>query len=212
MTTEHVLVVNAKALSLSAREYISDAAEIAAFLCAAADYRFIPRLAAEQDPSYKQLIPYVSVICNGFILALERTTAQGETRLHGKLSLGVGGHINPQDRGKDLQETISQAMTRELREELWLQAKIPPQLAGLINDDTNSVGSVHLGIHYILSVTTRPLVRETDKMIGHWLKPDQLEALAPRLETWSQILLPHLATADHLLASKAPAPERTARP
>ncbi|HOC06237.1 MAG: NUDIX domain-containing protein [Bacillota bacterium] len=212
MTTELVLVVKAQDLNLSAREYISDAREIDAFLEAAKGFSFMPRPAAEQDAAYKQLIPYVSVICNEHILTLERTTAQGETRLHGKMSLGVGGHINPEDRGEDLLATISQAMARELREELWLQSKVPPVLAGLINDDTNSVGSVHLGIHYILPVQTRPRVRETDKMIARWLQPHQLEDLAPRLETWSQILLPHLARAGQLPASNAPATARTARP
>lgn len=212
MTTEQVLVVPAKMLNLSAREYISNKEEIAGFLKAAVNYRFIQRPVAEEDASYKQLIPYVSVICNGYILVLERTTAQGEARLHGKMSLGVGGHINPVDRGKDLLETISQAMARELGEELWLQPEIPPLLAGLINDDTNSVGSVHLGIHYILPVKSRPKVRETDKMNALWIQPHQLEDLAPRLETWSQILLPHLTNPDHLQASKAPTPDSTARP
>lgn len=198
MATEQVLAVKAELLNLSAQEYISDKKEIAAFLGASANYSFIERPLAEKDASYKQLIPYVTVICRGHILALERTAAQSEARLHGKLSLGVGGHINPVDEGRDLAQTISQAMARELGEELWLQPANPPLLTGLINDDTNSVGSVHLGIHYILQVQSRPLVRETDKMKALWVAPHQLEALRPRLETWSQILLPKLAKAVHL--------------
>lgn len=198
MASEQVLAVKAELLNLSAKEYISDKEEIATFLGASANYSFIERSLAEKDSSYKQLIPYVTVICRGYILALERTAAQSEARLHGKLSLGVGGHINPVDEGRDLAQTISQAMARELEEELWLQHTNPPLLAGLINDDTNSVGSVHLGIHYILTVQSRPGVRETDKMKALWVQPLQLEALRPRLETWSQILLPALASAVHL--------------
>ena len=198
MASEQVLAVKAELLNLSAKEYISDKEEIATFLGASSNYSFIERSLAEKDSSYKQLIPYVTVICRGYILALERTAAQSEARLHGKLSLGVGGHINPVDEGRDLAQTISQAMARELGEELWLQHTNPPLLAGLINDDTNSVGSVHLGIHYILAVQSRPEVRETDKMKALWVQPLQLEALRPRLETWSQILLPALASAVHL--------------
>lgn len=198
MTNEEVLAVKTELLNLSTTEYISDKGEITAFMAASADYSFIERPLAEKDASYKQLIPYVTVICQGQILALERTTAQSEARLHGKLSLGVGGHINPVDEGRDLAQTISQAMARELGEELWLQPENQPLLAGLINDDTNSVGSVHLGIHYILHVQSRPRVRETDKMKALWVQPAQLVALRPRLETWSQILLPALAKAVHL--------------
>ena len=93
MTNEEVLAVKTELLNLSTKEYISDKGEITAFMATSADYSFIGRPLAEKDASYKQLIPYVTVICWGHILALERTAAQSEARLHGKLSLGVGGHI-----------------------------------------------------------------------------------------------------------------------
>jgi len=211
MAIEQVLVVKAELLNLPAKEYICNEQEIEAFLGAAANYTFLDRPQAEKDACYKQLIPYVTIICRGDVLALERTTAQSEARLHGKLSLGVGGHINPADEGRDLAETISQAMARELQEELWLKPAAAPLLAGLINDDTNSVGSVHLGIHCILQVQYRPRVRETDKMKALWVKPSQLEALRPRLETWSQILLPALAKAVHFQETTAPIADNTAR-
>lgn len=211
MAIEQVLVVKAELFNLQAKEYISNKQEIEAFMGAAANYTFLDRPQAERDASYKQLIPYVTIICQGHILALERTAAQSEARLHGKLSLGVGGHMNPADEGRDLAETISQAMARELQEELWLQPTATPLLAGLINDDTNSVGSVHLGIHCILPVRSRPRVRETDKMKAFWVQPLQLEALRPRLETWSQILLPELAKVVHFQEITAPTADNTAR-
>ncbi len=190
---EKVLVVETKRLSLPTEEYIKNPEEVAAFLGAAATYSFIDRDLAENDSGYKQLIPYVTLICRDEYLVLERTKAQSEARLHGKLSLGVGGHINPVDKGADLAATISRALARELGEEMWVEMDRPPVLAGLINDDTNSVGSVHLGLHYLLPVENRPRVRETDKMRARWLPLAQLADLRLRLETWSQILLPQLA-------------------
>lgn len=208
MTTEKVLIIKAESLNLPQRKYIR-AANPEDFL--PGDYSFISRHQAEKDPVYKQLIPYVTVVCAGFILTLERTTAQSEARLHGMLSLGVGGHINPEDEGPDLAQTISRAMARELAEEMWLEPDLPPLLAGFINDDSNAVGSVHLGIHYLLPVAVRPQVRETDKMRALWLQPSQLEALRPRLETWSQILLPSLANSLRRLKMNAPNKDTGAR-
>lgn len=196
---EKVLVVKTELLSLPKAQYLADPRRVQALLeICQENYRFLDRGQAEADPSYKQLIPYVTILCQDAVLVLERTSAQSEERLHGKLSLGVGGHINPEDQGGALAEVIARAMARELREELWLKTDAQPVLLGLINDDTNSVGSVHLGLHYLLRVPTRPRVRETDKMTAAWRHPAQLEALRPRLETWSQILLPALLKAVHL--------------
>lgn len=199
MPVEKVLVVQTDLLNLPGNKYLPKSAETAEIMkICAENHCFIDRPAAEGNPAYKQLIPYVTIMCEDKILCLQRTIAQSEERLHGKISLGVGGHINPVDAADTLASIISLAMNRELREELWLETESSPFLSGLINDDSNSVGSVHLGIHYILPVETRPAVRETDKMKSTWLSPHQLEALRPRMETWSQILLPALEMADHL--------------
>lgn len=197
--TEKVLVVKTELLELPTTQYLTDHGYIQVLLEICQDnYFFLDRAEAETDPGHKQLIPYVTLLSSGSILALERTAAQSEKRLHGKLSLGVGGHINLVDTGSSLAEIIARAMTRELQEELWLGTMTQPVLQGIINDDSNSVGSVHLGLHYFLHVEEKPRVRETDKMVATWLESAQLEALRPRLETWSQILLPALTRADHL--------------
>lgn len=197
--TEKVLVVKAELLNLPGTKYLTDPGHIQRLLKVCQDnYFFLNRVEAETDPSHKQLIPYVTLLSSGSVLVLERTAAQSEKRLHGKLSLGVGGHINLVDTSSSLAKIIARAMVRELQEELWLDTMTQPVLRGIINDNSNSVGSVHLGLHYFLPVQERPRVRETDKMVANWLAPAQLEALRPRLETWSQILLPTLTKADHL--------------
>ena len=199
MQEEQVLVVATRLLNLPKNNYLGDPHAVRSVLAVcSSNYRFMPRAAAEKNPEFKQLIPYVTIVCAGGVLGLERTAAQRETRLHGKISLGVSGHINPVDQGKTLEAIIARAMARELKEELWLETSNQPVLKGLINDDANSVGSVHLGLHYLLEVETKPAVRETDKMKAFWSSPIHLEALRPRMETWSQILLPVLTNTGHL--------------
>lgn len=197
--TEKVLVIKTELLPLFQTKYLTHPGQIHALLEVCQDnYLFLDRPKAETDPSYKQLITYVTLLCSDSVMALQRTTAQSEKRLHGKLSLGVGGHINKDDDSSTLVDIISRALFRELKEELWLDTSTQPTLQGIINDDSNSVGTVHIGLHYILHVQERPLVRETAKMTATWYKPSQLAALRPHLETWSQILLPALTKIDHL--------------
>ena len=190
---EQVLAVNAQLLNLPGVNYIHRPDELKRILdICSENYLFISRPLAEQDLAHKQLIPYVTILCQGHYLCLERTAAQGEARLHGKLSLGVGGHVNPVDNNGSFDQIISQAMNRELKEELWLDTNSSPLLYGLINDDSNSVGKVHLAMHFLLQLDVRPLVRETEKMTASWYSLDQLTSLRQRMETWSQILLPAL--------------------
>jgi len=59
--------------------------------------RFMARSAAETDPSFKQLIPYVIMSFEGKYLSYVRGKRAGETRLIAKRSIWIGGHINPVD-------------------------------------------------------------------------------------------------------------------
>src|SRR3954454_9273568 len=58
---------------------------------------FRPRPDAEQDPSWKQVIPYVVLRDGDAIFLMRRTRAGGDERLHDRYSIGIGGHVNPQD-------------------------------------------------------------------------------------------------------------------
>lgn len=153
-------------------------------------YEFMPRPEAEKDPGYKQIIPYVAIRRGNQAYLLRRLKKGGESRLHGLLSLGVGGHINSQaDEGED---ALMRGLMRELNEEVALHGSINLRFKGLINDDTNGVGSVHLGLYYILETNGDVEVRETEKLTGEWADMDMLPQMAPEMETWSQIVLEHL--------------------
>lgn len=152
--------------------------------------RYEDRATAETDPTRKQLIPYVVVRDGGRTFLMERTDAGGDARLHRKVSIGVGGHLNPVDEGQD---PLDAGLRREWAEELdapWEPAFTP---VGLLNDDSNPVGAVHLGVVFIVEAAGRPVaVRETHKLVGRFGTHGELAMALPRMETWSQLVASEL--------------------
>lgn len=138
----------------------------------------------------KQLIPYVVVRDQGELFLMERTDAGGDPRLHGKASIGVGGHINPVDEGED---PLSAGLRREWAEELVTDWEPDFRLLGTLNDDSNAVGSVHLGVVFEVEAAGRPVVvRESDKLVGRFADTAEVLATWDRLETWSRLVVTDL--------------------
>lgn len=160
--------------------------------------RFILRSQAEKDPAYKQLIPYVIMACDGKYLSYVRGRRAGETRLVGHRSIGIGGHINPADDmplfNVDFYETYLTAVKREVEEEVSVETSHTERVVALLNDESNDVGRVHLGIvHYwILNV---PKVSKREQMITQmaFMTPAELQEVRDTMETWSGMCLSHLA-------------------
>ena len=149
--------------------------------------RYLPRPSAEVDPDYKQLIPYVVVRKEPRLFLMERSSAGGDARLHGKASIGVGGHLNPVDRGED---PLMGGLRREWSEELIAEFEPDFRLVGFLNDDTNPVGAVHLGVVFTVEADGHAVaVREHEKLTGRFATPDEILAAWDRLETWSQLTL-----------------------
>jgi predicted NUDIX family phosphoesterase len=153
---------------------------------------FLPRSHAEQDPAYKQIIPYVVFSFGDAILHYVRGAKSGEKRLVAKGSIGVGGHINDNDESLfsfDL-DAYRTAVHREIQEELKLEGPYKDRVAALINDDSNDVGRVHLGVVHLV-VLSSSAVRAGEKAIGalRFLAPKELRKQRDKLETWSQIVL-----------------------
>ena len=147
---------------------------------------YLDRPAAEVDPSHKQLIPYVVVRDGADVFLMHRTDAGGDPRLHGKGSIGVGGHLNPVDDGED---PLMAGLRREWAEELEADWEPEFRLIGLLNDDSNPVGAVHLGVVFEVEAAGRSVdVREHDKLVGAFADGDAVAASWDRLETWSQLV------------------------
>lgn len=164
----------------------------------ARDGAYLDRSIAEMDPTHKQLIPYVVVRDGERLFLMHRTDAGGDARLHGKASIGVGGHLNPVDDGDD---PLMAGLRREWEEELVADWEPEFTLVGLLNDDSNRVGAVHLGVVFTVEAEGRSVdVREHDKLVGGFVEADAVHAAWDRLETWSQLVAEALGL--------APAPER----
>ncbi len=147
---------------------------------------YLERPLAEEAPAFKQLIPYVVVRDGEAVFLMHRTDAGGDARLHGRASIGVGGHLNPVDAGED---ALMAGLRREWHEELETDWEPKFQLIGLLNDDSNPVGAVHIGVVFTVDAAGRPVaVREHAKLTGAFAGADALIASWGRLETWSQLV------------------------
>jgi predicted NUDIX family phosphoesterase len=154
---------------------------------------FRPRSAMEQDPTWKQVIPYPILRDGPRWFLMRRTRAGSDARLHDRYSIGVGGHVNPEDGGLD--GDLSTALRREWAEELAIDFLPDFRFVGLLNDDTNPVGQVHLGLVYEGDAAGRPVaIRETDKLSGGFVTTGEVAAVADRLETWSRLAFEFIET------------------
>jgi len=153
---------------------------------------------AEQDKRYKQLIPYVLLICNDKILRYRRGRRGQETRLHGLYSVGIGGHISEEDHGLFSSDRgYQEGMRRELMEEAGLDAGNGPAVAA-INDDSTEVGCVHFGIVHVMRVPGESVAARCSGVVGPEFIPMADAVKDPAgYESWSRFCLEHL---DLLLA------------
>ncbi len=152
-----------------------------------------PRQEVEEDPSFKQLIPYCILRCAsaGSLFQYTRGSGQGEGRLHAKRSIGIGGHISASDAERDGDlHPYEEGMRRELDEEVVIESSFRQRCVGLINDDQTEVGRVHLGVVHLLELD-QPLVRprEEDIVQANFQPLERLWEQLDQFETWSQICL-----------------------
>ncbi len=160
--------------------------------------QFLDREIAEDSPEYKQLIAYAIFRHDGKVLAYARTKKGGEARLHDKLSVGIGGHINPIDGIAESMETYLAGVEREIREEVNFDGASQQQLIALINDDSNEVGRVHLGVVHLFELSS-PRVEPNELSLadmGFYSLEELNGEFYDRLESWSQIAVRALQAMD----------------
>lgn len=159
---------------------------------------FIARGKCEDDPSFKQIIPYVVLTHDGKVFSYTRGEAGSEGRLHSLFSIGVGGHINQVDRhdSEYPAKAIRRAAERELEEEVglhWRGNVRSTRVAGLISDDSDAVGKVHMGVCFHVDLYESSIAPAEDALRdGRWLTVEQLKADRASYESWSQFVITHL--------------------
>ena len=154
---------------------------------------YLNRSDAEQDKRYKQLIPYVLIICQGRILRYRRGRGGQETRLHGLYSVGIGGHISEEDHGLFSSGLgYQEGMRRELMEEVAID-DVKETAVAVINDDSTDVGYVHFGVVHVLAVANENVAGRRSGIVAPEFIPI-VEAVkdASGYESWSRFCLEHL--------------------
>jgi predicted NUDIX family phosphoesterase len=153
--------------------------------------QYRPRSLVEDDPGYKQIIPYVVFRYKESVFCYTRGKSQGEARLHQLRSLGVGGHVSEEDAhgGKNL-EAYEAAMRRELDEEVAVTSAGRIGRVGLINDDSTPVGRVHLGVVHLFELEQPHVTaREEGLAEAGFLPISSVLTIQSEFETWSQICI-----------------------
>ena len=157
--------------------------------------RFMSRALAENDPNFKQIIPYVVITDGQSVLHYVRGKKAGEQRLVAKGSIGIGGHINDEDHSLFAVglQAFQDAVRREVCEELSVQGVFDARPVGLINDDSTEVGRVHFGVVHVLH-RSPDQVKKNEQMITQmeFLPVVVLKAKRDQMETWSQLCLENL--------------------
>ncbi len=156
---------------------------------------FAPRSRAETDPSLKQIIPYAILNYQDRVLRYRRGKKAGEQRLVAKGSIGIGGHMNDRDEGLFAlnRDAYLGGVEREISEEIEIPPPLRNEIVGLLNDDSNEVGQVHLGIVHLVELPSARVEKRESMITGiEFLTPAELRAEQAMLETWSQICVRHL--------------------
>lgn len=170
-------------------------------------YAFMDRAEAEENPDYKQIIPYCVLMYENEVLSYERGKRVGEQRLAGQRSIGYGGHLR-HDESLFLEDAIEYynlSVMRELREELSNVSVKSIDLVAAINDDSNDVGKVHFGFVHIVRLAARDVKKREDSLNNpRFMKHEDLKRSIDKYEGWSRLLINNLNN----LKQHKKAPER----
>jgi len=174
----------------------TDVARYVPRILQAENTHFVSRSNAENDPSKKQVIPYVLIQKGNALLHYVRGKQSGEKRLVAKGSIGIGGHINHRDEtlfdaGMEFYE---EAVQRELHEELRMDGRFESEIVALLNDDSTPVDQVHLGIVHLCKLTSENVAKGEACITDlRFLTLPELIERRDNMETWSRLCLDFIA-------------------
>jgi len=164
------------------------------------------RSVAEHDYDTKQLVVYVLINHEQTFLSYQRTPKTTETRLKALYSIGIGGHVNVDDRiqptlfgAKEAtwKDFVLQAVRREVSEEVQIEGADAqePRLICFVNDDSNDVGKVHFGVVFAMKLAKPSVAIRGERGIGKlsFRTLPELISMRDTLETWSQLLVDFLS-------------------
>lgn len=148
---------------------------------------FHPRAQMETDPTYKQIIPYLIFQHEDKFFLMQRSGKASEKRLQSLYTLGIGGHV----RAEDLQQgsSLFDWAQREFHEEVQYEGNFKIGTLGILNDDSNDVGKVHMGLVLMIFGESDEISVKSELAGGELVTFDKLIEQLPNMETWSQIIV-----------------------
>jgi predicted NUDIX family phosphoesterase len=170
---------------------------------------FHPRSLMETNPAYKQIIPYLIFTHDNNYFLMQRRSDASETRLRNKLTLGIGGHIRQEDMSaeasakegtssfaeasEDTQENLLYAWaTREFHEEVEYTGNLTVKPLGIINDDSDDVGKVHIGFAFLLTGDSSEIAIKSELKSGVLMPLSECITQEECMESWSQFVIDFL--------------------
>lgn len=150
---------------------------------------FLSRPEMENNFNYKQIIPYLIFKYQDKYFLMQRGGEASESRLRSKFSLGIGGHI----REDDMQgNSIFDWAKREFAEEVDYKGKLNVSMLGILNDDSNDVGKVHLGLVMLLTGDSDQIKVKSELKSGELLTVDECNLFEAQMENWSKLVFAYL--------------------
>jgi predicted NUDIX family phosphoesterase len=159
---------------------------------------FIPRPIAERCEDFRQIIPYVILRHNNLTGIYQRSPKGNEKRLHGFHSIGFGGHVRLSDvilknNELDVHETLNKSVYRELSEEVKHSPIEKREIIGMIFDDSDSVGRVHIGLVEIWTLSGAMIESSEYAIDGcKWVPDNELKLYTESMETWSRLCIENI--------------------
>ena len=151
----------------------------------------------EEDKNYKQVIPSMIIKQDDKYFTYTRLEGGGESRLHGKSSITIGGHANHFEDYWNFEHLMAVNAKRELEEEVYildsnneeidnhLRLTKNMSIKGLIYNEKTDVDAVHVGLLTMIEIPSDwdVEVKETDVLEGKFRTVEEIKELD--LENWT---------------------------
>jgi predicted NUDIX family phosphoesterase len=152
---------------------------------------FTARGPVETNFDYKQIIPYLIFTHDNKYFLMQRQAKASENRLASKYTLGIGGHLREEDLKGD---NFFEWAQREFHEEVNYTGNLEVEPLGVLNDDSNDVGKVHVGFVLLLKGDNPNISIKSELAGGTLLSSDECKAKYAAMETWSQLAFDFIQT------------------
>jgi len=151
--------------------------------------KFHPRIDAEHNHNLKQVIPQGLLRYQDYLYVNQRLPKQTDDRLLYAYSLGLGGHLNPEDDLSSHMDLIQIGLHREMAEEAQLPLPFSPKFIGITNDEQSEISSLHVGVWFeIQLVSNEVVINETEKIRGFWSTYHDLSLISSKFESWAKLI------------------------